>query len=413
MTTRSNSINSDTSALTFITATDAMTALAPLDFTIAVPDLRNGNIADITQAAPKSSISREYKWVTYQGLPAERQIDAVDYIIRATYSQLMSALADDPGDAAVRDTRKKAIVIGSIRAGAAAAYRLMAQDMNVAECVNGPWRFAGDAMEVGDGTATNRHAMAVSMTELGALDVEVVSVLVYLGMAVPVLQGASLVNTGHHYLPTTRNIFAGTKKQALGLASTAAQTWIESMGETFDDMAFHKACHPISPPAKRRWAKSTEIADRLRASGHGAAAIRLPAIPSEAAIIKTALALARSALPVVNAMGHSMDIVDGPILHTSLENANEGPQEREAVAAIQNWAAVHMGTLAFCAGILQNVHETTGSGRNTLLSAFSVKKIMAEHPNEVARGTMYSRICSQRMREAMEGGLFPDPRISL
>jgi len=236
--------------------------------------------------------------------------------------------------------------------------------------------------------------------------------LVYLGMAVPALQGASLVSSGHHYLPTTKNIFNGQKKQALGLVKEQTRAALEAMGETFDDMAFHKSCHPISPPFKRRMAKNPAIAARLQMSGHGAAAIRLPALPSEAAVGKTGVALVLSAKATIEAMGHTASVVSGQALIARLESAAEGREERDAVMAIQHWASVHVSSFSFCAGIVQHVHESVGAGQNTLLKAYSVRKMMAEHATEVQRGVMYARAAANKMRDALTSGEFADPSIT-
>jgi hypothetical protein len=384
-----------------------------LEFTIHIPDLLNGDVAKVTQAAPKASIGRAYKWPVIRALPPQLSIDAVEFIIRANYAHLVSSAGNSVTDAIRVELRRKAIVLGAIRAGATAAYKLMSVDMNTDECVAAGAQYAsGRISQDTDGqTAAPRWTIMTGMEAFDPTEVGVIGVLVYLGMAVPVLQGASLVNTGHHYLPTTKNIFAGQKRQALGLATEAGRQWIEALGETFDDMAFHKACHPISPPRKRTWAKKQDVAQRLLMSGHGAAAIRLPAIPSDAAIGKTAIALANAARATIRSMGHTIQVTEGTQLIGDLEAADEGAEERECIQNIQFWATAHMSQLAFCAGIVQHLHETTGSGRNTLLSAYSVKKLMSDQAAQVQLGVTYARVAAQKNREAMESGNFRDPMI--
>jgi hypothetical protein len=389
--------------------------LAGLGFTIIVPDLRNGDIASIQQAAPKASISADYKWMAIKGLDASDATRAVEYLIRSSYAQLRASAPDKASDANKADFRRRAIVLGAVRAGAWAAYKLTVADMNSQECVNAPYTMTDGRIVESNGTATagTLRPIANEMAELTPVEVASIGMLCYLGMAAPVLQGVSLVSTGHHYLPTTKNVFAGMKRQAFGLVKEDARVWLEGMGDVFDDMAFHKACHPISPPFKRRIAKDSKIAARLHASGHGAAAIRLPAIPSDAAIGKTAIALVNSATPVIRGMGHSVSLSEGPALIADLERASEGQEERDAIVAIQNWAAAHNSTLAFCAGITQSVHESVGTGRNTLLAAYSVKKIMAEHPNQVQIGQSYARAANERVRSSLASGQFANPSISM
>lgn len=391
--------------------------IVDIGLTIDVPDLRNGDPVNITQAAPKASIASQYKWANITGLPGAEYKRAVEYVVRGTYAQLCSAATGALTDAMRAEFRKHAIVLGSVRAGAASAFSLTPADMNATECSNSGLSYdetRGQIMAMnGTATAGGKYTLAMSMDRLNATEVAVVGVLVYLGFAVPVLQGISLVQSGHHYLPTTKNQFAGMKRQMLGVGTEAARQWIEGMGETFDDLAFHKACHPITPPMKRRWAKQTAVRDRLLASGHGAAAARLPATPSEAAIGKTSLALAQSATPTIQSMGHTISVAAGVQLIADLEQAAEGPAERAAVHAVQTWAASHVGTVAFCAGIVQYVHESTASTRNTLLAAYSVKKLMTEHPTDVQRGQAYARAASERLREALRSGTFADVAISM
>lgn len=387
--------------------------IVPLDFIVTVPDLRNGTLATIQQAAPKASIDAAYKWAAVTGLTPAMAVDAVEYMIRGAYAVMLAAEATTPAAPILAEMRRKAIVLGAIRAGAMAAYNLTVNDMTVTECAASGYAYVnGRIVDAnGGGTAGGRFALAQGMAQLDRQDAEVISMLVYLGMAVPALQGASLVATGHHYLPTTRNVFAGQKRQAFGLIKEQARSMLDAMGETFDDMAFHKACHPISPAFKRRMAKDSGLAARLQASGHGAAAIRLPALPSDAAIGKTGVALVLAAKPTIESMGHSASADVGASLIKDLEAADEGVPEREAIQAIQEWAASHSATFAFCAGIVQQVHESTGAGRNTLLVAYSVRKLMAENITSVQRGIMYARASAAKLRKAMEDGEFPDPAV--
>lgn len=388
--------------------------IRPLEFVIHVPDLRNGSVDNIQQAAPKASVAREFKWAAIEALPSSEAVDCTEYFIRGSYAALLATRGVGVTEAEKATAKRRAIVLGSIRAGATAAYSLRRADFNITEVTLSGYTYANGRITTGAGnaTATANYAIANSMADLDATEVTVVSALVYLGMAVPALQGVSLVASGHHYLPTTKNIFAGQKKQALGLLKDAGRAWIEAMGDDFDDMAFHKSCHPISPPFKRQLSKQEALAPRLIASGHGAAAIRIPAIPSDAQIGKTGIALIRGAIPTIHGMGHHASVMDGVGLMMALEGAPEGREEREAVTAIQQWAASNSAVFAFCAGIVQAVHDASGSGRNTLLAAYSVKKAMSEHAAEVNRGVLYARAAAQKLRDQLADGTFPDPAIS-
>jgi hypothetical protein len=384
--------------------------MSKFTFVISIPDLRNGSLVNIQQAAPKAAMSVLYHWPAITGLPHDKAVEGVEFSIRASYAQFVHTLGNAATPALLEQHRKKAIVLGAIRAGAAAAFKLSAQDMTISECTAAGMTYSAVNNRVvesaGGGTATARWAAAQSMQTVTTEEEAVIATCVYMGMAVPALQGVSLVSTGHHYIPPTYNLFKGIKRQSLGSASQATKTWIEGMGEDFDDMAFHKACHPISPTLKRSLSKSKDLAARLKASGHGSAAIRLPAVPSEASGGKAAVALAASASSTVEMTGEKLDYSQGVALLLSLESAAEGPAEATACDAVVAWVSSNASKLAFCAGIVQQVHESTGTGRNTLLAAYSVKRLMADHAAEVSRGIQFARAVSARQRESMERGEF-------
>lgn len=253
--------------------------------------------------------------------------------------------------------------------------------------------------------------MAQSMDPLVELDVEVINLMFYLGAAVPVMQGISLVLSGHHYLPTTKNHFMGMKRQALQLSSDGVKQWVDALGEPFDDYAFHKACHPISPPVKRRWAKDQDVAARLIASGHTSVAIRVPALPSDAQGCKAAVAVIIKAAPVIRGMEHTVSWDEGLAAIRDVEQAAEGRAELEAVGATKAWMVAHGPQVGFCAGIVQYMAETGGATQETTLRAFSIKRIMSDNAAEVSRGTTYCRAYLARLRENATAGTFPDPKV--
>jgi hypothetical protein len=400
-------------------AHDAGQLVNAIPIRIRVPNLRNGNAEDIAQAAPRSSIASQYKWAHIAQMTWEHMVANVDAVIRAQYAQVLTGFAGGPNDAERTSARIAAIILGSIRAGAAAALQIGPADMNAEEIVGaGAVLTPGAAGEVGritggNGTAGGRYTVMMGMAALDADEIMVVNALLYLGMAVPVMQGISLVLTGHHYLPTTKNHFAGMKRQALQVSGATVQAWVDVMGDTFDDLAFHKACHPISPPTKRRWAKTPELAVRMTASGHTAAAIRIPALPSDAQGAKAALAVVMKAAPVIRGMGHTVTWEEGSRLLSVVEGAAEGRAELDAVAAARNWMAVHASPISFCIGVVQYLAESGGNAKETTLTAFSVKKLLSDNSAEVARGTTYARAYMSKLREQAMSGEYPDPMLNL
>jgi len=394
--------------------TSNVTALA---ITVAVPNLRNGDVSTITQAAPRASIPARYKWVHITGITHDAMIPNVDAIIRATYAQLMAGAGAQPTEAQRQAARKEALVLGSVRSGAAAAWNLTPPDMNQQEVVGSGSSYASvpdsevGRVTAGNGTAGGNYTVATGMEALNELEVAVVNVLIYLGMCTPILQGISLVLTGHHYLPNTANHFNGMKRQALQIGGDAVRAWVETLGTSFDDLAFHKACHPISPPQKRRWAKDPDVATRLVASGHTAAAIRIPALPSDAQGAKAAIAVFTKAAPVIRGMGHTISWSGGAELVHAVELAPEGRAELDAVEAVKAWLTAHAASVGFCVGIVRFLADSEGTGQETTLRAYSMRKIASDQSAEVNRGTTYARAYMQRMREAANEGRFEDPLI--
>jgi len=389
-----------------------------IPISLTVPNLRNGDAATITQAAPRASIPSRFKWAHITGMSHGDMVAHVDAVIRATYAQMLAGTTVTVTDAMRQETRTDAIIVGSIRAAAAGAWQLTPADMNAEEVVGSGSAFTAGSVgrlgsvAAGNGTAGGNYTVATGMSPITPEEVSVINVLMYLGMAVPIMQGISLVLTGHHFLPTTKNHFAGMKRQALQIGGDAVRTWVEALGDRFDDMAFHKACHPISPPTKRAWAKNPEVAVRMTASGHTAAAIRIPALPSDAQGTKAAIAVMIKAAPVVRGMTHHITWDAGAEAIKNVETAAEGRAELDAVAAARAWMVAHASQIAFCIGIVQYLSDTSAGGRDTTLSAFSIRKLMTDYNADVSRGSTYARAYVTRMREAAESGTFPDPMIN-
>jgi len=408
----------------------------PINIRVTVPDLRNGNVEDITQAAPRASIPVTFKWAHIEGLPHDQYVPMVEAVIRAQYAQVLSEAGDAPSDADKAQAKLRAIVLGSIRAGAASAFKLTPRDFNVEE-VSGtgstftPARAAVAAVEeapgvpgraavaaapasvnTSEGTTSPKHGVAVGMAAITDAEVDVINTLLYLGMSVPAMQGVSLTLTGHHFLPTTKNVFLGMKRQSVQAGGTAVTTWIEARADDFDDWAFHKACHPILPPLKRSWAKSAETGARLVASGHGAAAIRIPALPSDAQAGKAGIAVMVKASAIIRGMGHTISWEDGERRVKAAENAREGREERDAVDSIRAWYASHVDSIAFCAGIIRHLSESLGTTRESTLNAFSIRKAMSDGSASVSRGVVYCRAYLARVRDQADKGQFADPQIS-
>lgn len=388
----------------------------PWTITVLDMDLRNGTPDTLSQATPHASIPRAFKWAVITGLPGSAYIHYADYVIRATYAQLSAGGA---GDAATQVKNKNAaIVIGGVRVGAATGLRMLDSDINPTEAVASGSVLTGhtDAtrgtINAGTGTSAAKHAVATGMPALTDTEADVANAMIFLGYAVPLLQGASLVNSGHHYTPATINIFAGTKDQLLNIVGTKVKEWITALGADFDDWAFHKACHPVSPPKKRSWAKMNTMSAKLRTIGHGAASVRVPAIPSEAQGARAAYACITTAAAVVKGMGHTITWDRLTEINTAVETSAEGQAERDAVAAAELWYQTHEVEIAFCGGIVRDQSEARGGKMLTILKAKSIKKTLDNYPAEATNGASYSRAYREKQRRAMDAGEFEDPKFS-
>lgn len=392
---------------------NSTTVVGPNPFQIAVPDLRNGALVNIQQAAPKASMSVLYHWPIITGATHADQIAIVEYLVRACYAQALTALSGGTVNAA--EQKKKAIVLGGVRAGASAAFKLGASDLTQSELVSAGMTYSSGAIgqSAAGTTSSTRWTQASSMEGLSTTEWGVIATCVYMGMAVAPLQGVSLVMTGHHYIPPTYNLFMGLKRQALGTATKEVADWIGALGENFDDMAFHKALHPVSPLLKRQLAKDQSVKARLSASGHGSVAIRLPAVPSEASGGKAVIALLTSAASTAGVFGHQITASTGITLMLNLQNATDAAGEAAATDAIVKWIASNLHSIAFCGGIIQHVHEVSGVGKNTILAAYSIKRIMSDSPASVAAGTAYARAALGKIRDDMTSGKFADPAIAM
>jgi len=379
-----------------------------IHFDLVVPDLRNGALASIQQAAVRAGMQALYYWPVINNLDPVEAVNAAEHSFRAHVVSLQMGRGAERSASDESEIRKWAVVLAGVRAGAQAAWRIRVGDVTVKECIpSGMAALDGKIVMATEGsTASAKWAGARSVPDMTQVEMDALAMCAYMGMAIPVLQGASLIATGHHYVPTTYRIFQGLKKQALGASGKDVGSWVETMGDRFDDLAFHKACHPVSPDLKREWAVNSEVANKLTASGHGSASLRLPAIPSEASGGKAAIALIRNAEPTIKSMGGSITAHRGIQLMRSLEDASPGAPRSAACDAVVAWVADNAKVLAVCAGITQHLHESSASGKSTLLSAFSVKKLMAAEPSEVAKGVNLARSAGLRDREKMEAGTY-------
>lgn len=384
--------------------------IAPMANLIAIPNIRNGALADITSAAPREYIPRSYRWSVVGGLPTAEMPAYVEVVCRAQFVTLCDGNYGAMDEPARVLARRKAIVMGSIRAAVAAAYQLVENDMQATEVTSSP-RAVGGA--VGARTLVDVPGSAVAAAAawngwVDATDAErtVMNALMYLGIGVPALQGFSLVRFGHHFLSTggdaPKKPWVALVKQVRASVPEAVHTWMDY--EWFQDVAFHKACHPISPATKQAWAKDPATKARLVTANLGSAAVRLPATPPDFEQAKAALSLLQKAKPSLEGMSITINLAGLLASADAVARADPGQPTRDAVAAAVHLVEAHAPRVAYAAGIVAKIHET--GAPSSLLTAFSIRRLVRENQESYDAGFRAKAALNVRVAEQLTRGEF-------
>lgn len=420
-------------------------------FRIVVPDLRNGAVENVLDAAPSASIPERFYWVAIRGMPSAKATQFVKEFIVAQYGQITfgTAYATNAGVAAL--CRREAILLGTARAVMTEAYRLTMADMTTAECKWSTLEYrlmetdteldarkaeltenadlaederAADltarraaltklperiAHRPGNATADARAGREAGFGNMSDADWDIANVAGWLAIAIPLVQGVSLVNSGHHYIDTTKKMFDGVYKQAKFLHTPIWSTLEEQMAADLKDRLFHKAAHPIRPDRKRDWSKSHTKKAMLVEARHGAAAIRLPAMPAEASGLKAGLACMEKASGTITQLKGKVNLTAGKNLLSNIEGTGETiPTDAELKAYITtaiDWFNVHQGSIAYCAGVVDKMRSIGQESSDktlpaeTTTSAFSVRKAIAANTAQYVLG---SNLAALRMKKDKE-----------
>jgi len=461
-------------------ADEIAAALGTIDLTtwvnIPMPDLRNGDPNTLPNIAPSQSIPDSRKWVSVRGghpLNAEAMIQA---FIWAQYGQLVTGTAYATDEALRSKCRKLAIIMGAVRASAYGLYRLAEGDMTRSECVMSAMTYhagldeadldaARAALVENPGIAENLRAQelanrraaivvgpnritfgngaqtmqlrAAQERNFGALTIQekaISRVFAWMGAAVPVLQGVSLIHSGHHYIPPTYKIFEGILKQADFLKPEGFTDWVSTLDREWKGAAFHDATHPISPDRKREWAKSQMMKLRMDRIGLGSAAIRLPGLPAGAQSLKAGLTCIQRASDDLVTMGATVSTKIGEALLTKLEGRprvtevptdnNEEELDPEVVLVdhltdaelevvikeCTAWYSLNQANIALSAGLIDgrnSIAQATSDTRlpmETTTAAKSVKKAIANNTSKFVMGQNLARALNTLQRAQMERG---------
>jgi hypothetical protein len=413
-------------------------------------DLKNGSLESIPQIVPHAALADNFMWVNIPGMaPAEYQ-KYMEHVMRAQYGQItMHETAETPAETKLLN-RKITIVVGSARSVIASYYRLDTTDMNIEEVVNASFsmtpsiaeddlpavraalprvdgeddtayaarqglivaRSAAFTAGSGNATSTARAARESNFAPLTDAEKKWAAGVAWLATAVPMLQGVSLVMTGHHYVKQTYNIFMGAHRQCLTLGWEGLDAVVKEMGAAYFDAIFHKAAHPISPPRKEEWSRSGEMKERLFKCGHTAADVRLPAMPSEINPVKTYIAEVKMAAPHVVALGGTVDTTEGDtILSNVAKNVGRlwtEAGEKKLISDGKSWCSKVAPFVCQLVGINESVQaaaQNLGTGiqiNDTLSGSHSIRKLKMAYPAQYALGVAAGNALMRHTRDNIE-----------
>jgi len=227
-----------------------------------------------------------------------------------------------------------------------------------------------------------------------------------IGCAVPVLNGWSLVRTGHHYIPISYAGFQALMRQAWGNVSESVKARLGIPEATWNCIVFHDAMHPLSIPFKRKLSKDPDMPGRLTAAGLGGAAVRLPAYPSEAQCLSAGMAVIRKARETLVSAGWVISLTNAEDIMLALRVSQSVSDEKDAVASAQRWYSENASTIALASGVVAFNAEAADIRRETTIEAYSVRRAVDTYASSALKGREIARAIRQRNRDNMERGTF-------
>lgn len=378
----------------------------PIDLFVSAPifDIRNG-VPEMAQSLLlRATIPSAYHWRFIRNMRPEVALNYVDVYILMYKVQLN---ANRPPGITDANIDKAAICLGMSRAVATSYYRIAEGDVMPGERGDVWLEYSPPDVDHPNGRFTTtihapqalRTAMTTAVT-YSAEDRDAMSVLLRATLGTLPLQGYSLLLTNHHYLsdPATQSFKAFAAVERQFFKDRLLSAWIDTDKELFQDILWHKSCHPVNMTIKYRAATSELVKEQLTVAGAGAASARLPALETEARSGASYLALFDVVKPMFNMYRGG---VDTTVLELALETLKryvpgvENPEplvprselipasvvnRRTAVAWITQIVKRNAATAAHCFGFYCAMSErtlmaNTGGGADTLKSSFALKKL--------------------------------------
>lgn len=370
-----------------------------------IPDLRNGDPSTYNVLHVAAGIPARFYYLDPAAAVPDPTTDVVTYIrlVAAFYAYRITAA--DPS-ANVEMARAYGLVLSCTRAGMNKAWRVAAGDLEAAQVVT-PSVPIWDGSAVGDARVTVpaiREHYAAMTGDL--VEESLLGGLMRLGFGTYITCGVILVRTEgqHHFVAPHKPISTVLFRQVFGKDTPPPYGL---MMDDFEDIAFHKAPHPISSGAMMSAARSTDNVVRMRQARLAAAAVRLPAqYPPEASASAIA-ALARKAAStgrVANVAVAVDDIVEE--CNAVSQGDMRTPAQRSA--AVDAMAALyerHKEDIAFCAGLLVAACAAASVARPKLLKAKAIERAMQDEFDALTSGQRQMDAALRVEREKSRRGI--------
>jgi len=247
--------------------------------------IRNGDLSAAKSLLIRPAVPPMYHWSPISGLAHTAAIANVGAFIRVAHAQMTIG---SPAGTAAGLMRKRAIILGTVRAVVTELYAISDSDLIPGERAgsmlvatqgdNGAWTF-GFPVGLQENIKTElRKEFSATEDERAAI-----SAIHMCSIGLPACQGFSLIMTGHHFLDDPK----GHSRRCFNVVEnafwkhSAVRSWFEDNTDDIRDAMWHKSCHPLAISLKQKVSQSLEVKAMIIEAGAGAAASRLPAVESE------------------------------------------------------------------------------------------------------------------------------------
>lgn len=387
-----------------------------------LPNLRNGELGTINAVVPSSAIPPQYYWLGIADMPIARAVAFLEILARGYYAQIRALAPTIAADVA----RGQAIVLAGIRTGTRVMWQLVTADLSasemspamltyrapvgaVAAAANVP-AVAGIAEGVSvnfaGGTADASRTAWNGWQAMSAEENLVATHMITLAIAVLPTQGWSLVKTGHHYLsdgtPAMKAGWNALKKQYDSKIPAEVKTWIDGRTAWWSDIAFHKACHPVSMAVKLLIAGAVTTPAKLTKAGFGSAAVRLPATDPAFEYAKLVQAILTKTAGLLVSLGAEVYTEGLTQAVTRVFETDDAAARAERIAYAVSLAHSQDPLVAVAAGMLAYLTEEQAG--NTITRSYGYKRLVSEYPAEMNMGRTLATAQTRRQRELIAEG---------